>query len=251
MESTIKAAVIERLLNSPLWARGDFVIANEFTYNSGERRADLVVVNGHLVAFEVKSHADTLERLESQSSEYSRFFEKTVYVVDEVHVSRVTGLIANQDELWAVQSDERDSATIRRIKAGKLNDGLSKADLLTHLTKNDLYSFLTQTAGFSRSRLPRYRSDLESIAVRFPRSWVREAAISAVKSRYRESFDRFMSSCSRPVVARNIQLLGRWEKRDVEGVTGQPEEKAPAVEHVPYSTGAPKAIPRRRRKKRF
>lgn len=57
------------------------LIALEVPYLFGYRRADLVsIINGNMIAFEIKSELDSLSKLESQINDYIDVFNK-VYVV--------------------------------------------------------------------------------------------------------------------------------------------------------------------------
>lgn len=64
-------------------------VSEEVTVPSGKVRADVVAVNGHVVAYEIKSDFDSIKRLTTQIPEYDKNFgmirkcysvEKRVYV---------------------------------------------------------------------------------------------------------------------------------------------------------------------------
>lgn len=63
------------------------VIAN-FT-----RRVDLVVANGRLSAYEIKSAADSLDRLPGQLEDLSRSFEKVTVVCSVKHLGKVREIL--------------------------------------------------------------------------------------------------------------------------------------------------------------
>jgi len=77
-EGDIKAAVIDRLFASA--ALSDAVLINEMVIANWSRRADLVVANGKLHAFEIKSDFDSLRRLQGQVETYLSRFDKVTVV---------------------------------------------------------------------------------------------------------------------------------------------------------------------------
>ena len=86
-ESEIRAALIAKLTSTPAGKGASFI--QEMFLDGFARRADLVVANGKLAAFEIKSERDTLDRLEGQLSSYLRFFEQVTIVCAEKHVDGV------------------------------------------------------------------------------------------------------------------------------------------------------------------
>ncbi len=52
-------------------------------------KADLVMLNGTSVAYEIKTGLDNLDRLDSQLSDYARMFDRIYVVTDEDHVDQV------------------------------------------------------------------------------------------------------------------------------------------------------------------
>src|SRR4051812_41988278 len=86
-ESEIRAALIEKLASTPAGRGAAFI--TEMFLDSFARRADVVMANGKLAAFEIKSERDTLERLHGQLSTYLRFFEQVTVVCAEKHLEAV------------------------------------------------------------------------------------------------------------------------------------------------------------------
>lgn len=61
-------------------------VLDELGIFQGKYRIDVAVVNGSLTGFEIKSAADTLERLPHQQKYYSKVFDRITLVADERHV---------------------------------------------------------------------------------------------------------------------------------------------------------------------
>jgi hypothetical protein len=62
------------------------LVLDELGIFQGKYRIDVAVVNGQLTGFEIKSAADTLERLPKQQKFYSQVFDRITLVADERHV---------------------------------------------------------------------------------------------------------------------------------------------------------------------
>jgi len=70
LEPQIKALIIN-YLRSKNKLNQDTTVINEFTVDGYSRRVDLLVADKkHFIAFEVKSEADSLTRLEGQTQKY-------------------------------------------------------------------------------------------------------------------------------------------------------------------------------------
>lgn len=73
------------------WRRTDALIS-EYFVERASRRADLVAVNGHLTAYEIKSDLDQLSRLVGQLAVYSKYFEEVIVVCTQKHLDSVIKL---------------------------------------------------------------------------------------------------------------------------------------------------------------
>src|SRR5437870_1316464 len=85
---TMRDLDVRRRLKRDLIKRleDDDVILDELGVCQGIVRADVVLVNGNLHAFEIKSASDTLQRLNSQMIAYNRVFENVTIVTSGNHL---------------------------------------------------------------------------------------------------------------------------------------------------------------------
>lgn len=67
----------------------NIIIANEFSYADGARRADLVCFSDSMHAYEIKSDFDSLQRLSFQLLEYKACFDYIDIVTTEKHLDGV------------------------------------------------------------------------------------------------------------------------------------------------------------------
>ncbi len=67
------------------------LVLDELGLRHGICRVDIAVVNSYLHGYEIKSDADTLERLPSQISVYSAVLDRVTLVVGKTHISQSRG----------------------------------------------------------------------------------------------------------------------------------------------------------------
>ena len=78
----------------------DAVVLEELGLCGGSVRADLVLVNGVLKGYEIKSEQDRLVRLPVQASIYSQVFDTVTLAVAERHISTAEGLVP---DWWGIE----------------------------------------------------------------------------------------------------------------------------------------------------
>lgn len=71
----------------------EMLVVEEVCLNQGRTRADVVVVNGHLHGFEIKSPKDSLARLQRQLLDYRAVFDEVTLVIGVKHLTGVLGEI--------------------------------------------------------------------------------------------------------------------------------------------------------------
>lgn len=71
----------------------DVKIREEYTTYSGKSRADIVAINSHINAFEIKSDYDSLNRLSNQIKEYDRNFEKNYIVTGNKYINKAINCV--------------------------------------------------------------------------------------------------------------------------------------------------------------
>ncbi len=76
---------------------------DEFPLYGGDVRADLVVVNGRLHGYEIKSARDTLDRLPRQVQAYGAVFDRASIVVSECHLDSARRLVPAWWEVLVAQ----------------------------------------------------------------------------------------------------------------------------------------------------
>lgn len=114
-------------------AQKDTLVIDELGLNHGKCRADIAVINGHLIGYEIKSNNDSLRRLEEQIKSYSAVFDKVSIVVGDRYINSIQSHIP---KWWGIIVSRRGSKgavnfeTIRKAQKNKSIEPISIAQLL-------------------------------------------------------------------------------------------------------------------------
>lgn len=92
-------SVLKRRLAAQHLNEDGVLILEELSLCQGDARADVVVVNGLLNGFEIKSDQDTLVRLQKQLLAYNRVFDNVTLVVGRRHATTIHEKIP---EWWGI-----------------------------------------------------------------------------------------------------------------------------------------------------
>ncbi|CAM5213648.1 hypothetical protein CDEF62S_00380 [Castellaniella defragrans] len=139
------------------------------------RRADLVVANGHLAAYEIKSASDNLKRLEGQIAVYLTYFEYLTIVCASRHVDGVRRLVPQKVGISVIGRDGKFSQ-IRNPRRSRP----TAENLLELLPVSELYGLLRS------HQLPvhhRLRRELISQCMEFKYCDIRAFVLSYFKRR--------------------------------------------------------------------
>lgn len=182
-EDRIKAAVIDRLVDAR-HVDADAVLISEMTVADWTRRADVVLANGHLWGFEVKSEADNLTRLPGQLETFQRHFEKLVVVIAKRFESAVSGMIPPGVGIWV-----EDDGEIKQKVAPRCFK-LTKRAYLSLMTATEIAKLLSCNGVKLKKGMP--RAQLTGLAEQLPLTDLAGSARAAVKRRHRVRHQEFL-----------------------------------------------------------
>lgn len=117
-------------------------VIEEFWTPASHQRADLAAVGRDLHAYEIKSSADTLQRLPSQIAAFSRIFDRCTAVVATKHEAQTMELIPDWWGLVVVDGDPDLSLNVRR--AGKVNRNVEVELVVRLLWKEEASKILKE-----------------------------------------------------------------------------------------------------------
>lgn len=207
-EGDIKAAVIDKLFSAD--ALTDAVLINEMVVANWSRRADLVVANGKLHAFEIKSDLDSLRRLEGQLETYLHRFDKVTVVSTPKYLSLIKENADPRVEIWcATECSQGVAITVAR--RGISSIVTNKRILCAYLLKGELVSLLGTQGQVVTVDMP--RNELEIRAEALSIKCIRAFVLEALKRRYRDTFELFCKSRSDSTKPTDLVNLSKLKAR--------------------------------------
>lgn len=180
-EKQIKMALIARLKKKG-YIDHDAIYIDELTVGS-ERRADLVVANGKLSAFEIKSDFDNLSRLPGQVSAYKRSFDKVIIVCSEKHVIKTKEITDKDIEVWSVSKNREGNYCWKVARRGRASKTISKQALLSMANKNEVFRLLRESRISVSSKASRY--EMVALANSLPFTKIQSYSLSLIKEKYK------------------------------------------------------------------
>ncbi|MGE0750378.1 MAG: sce7726 family protein [Variibacter sp.] len=213
-ETRLKAAVIDRLFEAS-HVDSDSVLVSEMVVDNWSRRADLVLANGKLWAFEIKSESDKLARLPGQLASFAYHFEKFVVVVAARFEEPVRKMIPEGVGLWV---EERPGVLVERVRPRTM--AMAKEASIALMTAVELRSLLACNGVANLKDVPRLR--LEELARDLPISDLANAARNAIKRRHRKRHADFVKRRAAVDTCRAMRTLRKFGKRNVESTMEEP-----------------------------
>lgn len=130
-DSDIRATLQASLL-AEYGADPDTLIRHEVGLCAGERRIDVVLVNGLLAGYEIKSDKDTLDRLAGQADIYGRVLDQAFLVTTKLHLADA---LAELPSWWgAIEASTKGGEvvlrTVRRARRNRQHDAGSLVQML-------------------------------------------------------------------------------------------------------------------------
>lgn len=142
-DNQIRAALKSELI-SHYGGDPETVIIDELGLRHGASRIDLVVVNGNLHGFELKSDMDTLKRLPTQARIYNSVFDFVTLVIGARHVGQAFQLIPDWwgIKLAEIQADGR--VTLRELRPPASNPSVEPLAIAKLLWRDEALAFLEE-----------------------------------------------------------------------------------------------------------
>ncbi len=199
----------------------DAAYISEMFIDKFSRRADLVMANGKLSVFEIKSNKDSLNRLEGQIETYIKFFEQVTIVCAEKHLSNVLAFVPRVVNVWKID----DFGNFTKIRSSTKINTLPKRQWLSFLPVDELKIFLRQ----EKIKSTGTRIQLLELAEKTPLSSIRSYVLTYLKRR--EQKLKNVTSIQNTVKNNNILFLeqSNYQNRSLENLTAIPRLRLPTI----------------------
>lgn len=151
-------------------ARKDVLVVDELGLAHARSRIDLVVFNGHLHGYEIKSTNDTLDRLPRQLEIYLGTLQKLTLVVATRHLNATSAMIPDWCGLVEVVTGSRGGMTLANRRRARVNPNVDPFMLAHLLWRPEAQELLRRrgapSAHVNAPRLRLYRALADEVPVR-------------------------------------------------------------------------------------
>lgn len=161
----------------------DTLVIDELGLKHGKCRADIAVITGHLIGYEIKSDSDSLYRLDGQIAIYNAIFDYATVIVSQRHLQDVEISTPSWWGIVVAKKGKRGAIHFQTIRRSKLNpspDDYAVAQLLWRSEAEDEL----RKRGISGRILKQKRSILyHELVENLPSRELRDAVRRRLKSR--------------------------------------------------------------------
>lgn len=204
-ESAIKAGLIDWFFQKNL-LNDDAVLINELPVDDFSRRADIVIANGKLLAFEIKSDYDNLERLEGQIETYLDYFDKVTLVCAAKFTSTALRKLPREVEILEYkESDDKLNFVSRNRGRQKLVTSNEK--FLSFVDKRSLIRGLRRKKIACNESF--HREQLYEVSQRLNKSTMRLISLDYLKNKYARTYNRFLLERKDITQTSDLKLLSK------------------------------------------
>ena len=144
----IRSAFHQSVLKSAHECADTFVV-DELGLKNGASRADIAVLNGKLIGYEIKTDRDTLIRLPNQIKAYSEVFDKVYIVTGSRHLSQIEDNIPNWWGIYLIGQKPSTEYKFTYYRRAKINPTKDTYGLVQLLWKDEVIQILTSALKFT------------------------------------------------------------------------------------------------------
>ena len=125
-------------------AHKDTLVIDELGLNHGKCRADIAVVNGQFVGYEIKSNNDSLRRLEEQVKSYSAVFDRVSIIVGNRYIDSIQDYIPDWWGVIVSARGPRGAVNFDLIRKAQTNKNIDPISIAKLLWRNEAEEILMQ-----------------------------------------------------------------------------------------------------------
>ena len=126
-------------------AQKDTLVIDELGLNHGKCRADIAVVNGHFIGYEIKSNKDSLRRPEGQIESYNAVFDKVSIVVGERYIDSIQSYIPKWWGIIVSVRGPKGAVNFEMIRKDQQNKNVEPISIAKLLWRNEAIEILQKS----------------------------------------------------------------------------------------------------------
>ena len=182
--TSLSEQAIRSELLAALWRdrSNEAVLLEEVGLLHGSYRADVVVLDDELSAYEIKSAADTLVRLPHQARAYGAVFDHVTVVTTANHLAGVLDLVP---EWWGIMmaSDRGGSTSLMTLRQPELNPSPDVRALASLLWKEEAASLLAGVPSAGDKQLRTRSAAYDALSAAFTWTELRQKVTEVLRLR--------------------------------------------------------------------
>ncbi len=118
------------------------IVIDELGLNHGKSRADIAVVNGLMIGYEIKSDNDSLYRLEEQIKSYNAIFDKVNIIVGFRHFRNIHKYVPRWWGIIIADKGLRNAVKFNLIRKSSKNKNIQPISIARLLWRNEVIQLL-------------------------------------------------------------------------------------------------------------
>jgi hypothetical protein len=142
-DTDIREGLKRKLLRHHI-ADKDTLVMDEVGLRHGAARIDVLVVNGYLHGYELKSDSDTLRRLENQIRVYCSVLDRVTMVVGEKHLDEVESAVPEWWGIKVARQGCRGGMSFQDVRRSRMNPALDAVAVAKLLWRDEALALLAE-----------------------------------------------------------------------------------------------------------
>lgn len=199
-ESDIKIHLLE-YLNTFL---DDLIIALEVPFQFNERRADVVVLSqNNLIAYEIKTRTDKIDRLSYQLESYKKMFDYCFVVCEKENLSAVRKFLSHDHYVGLLVVSNKEIKQIRKPRKISRHDKSLLADFISHDQIKDKLTNMTairKMSSYERAIAVSKRLTANTLHQMFKEEFLK---------RYQTTYETFLKEVTKHITIDDLSLITR------------------------------------------
>ena len=190
----IKCQFIDFLLSK----NNEIIIGNEFMYGTTSKLADLIVIkNNKIIAVEIKSENDNLNRLKDQILEYKKVFNYVLIVTTEKFKDKVLDMTSSDIGIYIINKN----LSFIKIRPPHIQKHRSKIEILHSINAK----YLDKLGNYSNKN---YNADeIRLLYAKKRISYIQEILLKYITEKYISRFKLFIKDRGKQTHIDDLEIL--------------------------------------------
>lgn len=165
------------------YADGETAIVEELGICRGAARVDVAVINGQLCGYEIKSEADTLERLPRQAELYNAVFDRVTLVVAKNHLGDALRETPSWWGIWTAAATIGGGVELSSGRPGSPNASVDPRAVVEFLWRDEALALLAARDADRGYRSKRRGDIWDRVCEVYSPTEIRQAVSQALRRR--------------------------------------------------------------------